>query len=137
VESEPLKILGRFTGQEIEPLPARISAHCNRVPVTEGHTETVSVELEAKPRPEELLAAFQAFRGLPQERGLPSAPARPVIYLPERDRPQPRRDAERERGMDGVRGAAARLSGAGLQVRGHGTQHGARGRRERRSSTPS
>ena len=36
---------------------------------------------------------------MPQERNLPSAPARPVIYMEEQDRPQPRNDAERERGM--------------------------------------
>jgi len=99
VESEPLKILGEFTGGAVEPLAARISAHCNRVPVVEGHTETVAVELAAKPRAEDILAAFSAFRGLPQERRLPSAPSRPLIYMPERDRPQPRRDVERERGM--------------------------------------
>lgn len=99
VESEPLKILGRFTGETIEPLAARISAHCNRVPVVDGHTETVSVELASKPSFEELMAAFRSFRGLPQERGLPSAPPRPLIYMEQRDRPQPRRDVERERGM--------------------------------------
>lgn len=99
VESEPLKILGRFTGEAIEPLAARISAHCNRVPVVDGHTETVSVELESKPSFDELVSAFRSFRGLPQERGLPSAPPHPVIYMEQRDRPQPRRDVEREHGM--------------------------------------
>ncbi len=99
VEAEPLKILGALEGEEVRPLAARISAHCNRVPVTEGHTETISVELSAKPSLEELAAAFAGFRGVPQERGLPSAPARPVIVMQERDRPQPRRDVERERGM--------------------------------------
>jgi|YNPBryunderm2012_1023409.scaffolds.fasta_scaffold01273_2 aspartate-semialdehyde dehydrogenase len=99
VETEPLKILGRFTGETIEPLTARISAHCNRVPVVDGHTEAISVELESKPSREELIEAFRSFRGLPQQRGLPSAPPRPVIYMEQPDRPQPRRDVERERGM--------------------------------------
>ncbi len=99
VEQETQKILGEFAGDHIEPLAARVSAHCNRVPVTDGHTVTVSVELAAKPAAEEILAAFAGFRSLPQERGLPSAPARPVIYMVEPNRPQPRRDAERERGM--------------------------------------
>ncbi len=99
VETEPLKILGRFTGETVEPLPARISAHCNRVPVVDGHTETVSVELASKPTAEELIAAFRAFRSVPQERGLPSAPPQPLIYMEQHDRPQPRRDVERERGM--------------------------------------
>jgi aspartate-semialdehyde dehydrogenase len=99
VEQETQKILGEFACDHIEPLAARVSAHCNRVPVTDGHTETVSVELAAKPTAADLRAAFDSFRGLPQERGLPSAPARPVIYLEEPNRPQPRRDVERERGM--------------------------------------
>ncbi len=99
VEQETQKILGEFVCDHIEPLAARVSAHCNRVPVTDGHTETVSVELAAKPTIADLRAAFDSFRGLPQERGLPSAPARPVIYLEEPNRPQPRRDVERERGM--------------------------------------
>ncbi len=99
MEQETQKILGEFRGDRIEPLPARVSAHCNRVPVIDGHTETVSVEFASKPSDADLRRAFDEFRGLPQERGLPSAPARPVIYLDEANRPQPRKDAERERGM--------------------------------------
>ncbi len=99
VEAEPLKILGDFEGGRVEPLAARVSAHCNRVAVTDGHTETVSVELSAKPAKEAVIAAFNSFTGLPQERKLPSAPAHPVVYMTERDRPQPRRDVERDGGM--------------------------------------
>jgi aspartate-semialdehyde dehydrogenase len=36
---------------------------------------------------------------VPQQRNLPSAPPRPIICLDEANRPQPRKDAERERGM--------------------------------------
>jgi aspartate-semialdehyde dehydrogenase len=99
VEQETQKILGELAGDHIAPLEARVSAHCNRVPVTDGHTETVSVELAGRPAAEEILAAIRSFRGLPQERGLPSAPPQPVIYMEEPNRPQPRRDVERERGM--------------------------------------
>lgn len=99
VQQETQKILGEFRGDRVEPLAARVSAHCNRVPVTDGHTETVSVELAAKPTEEEILAAFGSFTSIAQERKLPSAPPRPVIYMADPDRPQPRRDAGRERGM--------------------------------------
>ena len=99
MQQETQKILGDFRGDRIEPLAARVSAHCNRVPVTDGHTETVSVELAAKPSEQEILAAFGSFTSIAQERQLPSAPPRPVIYLADPDRPQPRRDVERERGM--------------------------------------
>lgn len=129
VESEPLKILGEFTGEAVRPLPARISAHCNRVPVTEGHTETVSVELTQKPPVEEILAAFRSFRGVPQERALPSAPARPLIYLEQRDRPQPRRDVERERGMSVFVGRlrACPVLDYKFVAMGHNTVRGAAG----------
>ncbi len=99
MQQETQKILGDFRGGRVEPLSARVSAHCNRVPVVDGHTVTVSVEFSSKPSEPELLQALGAFSGLPQERKLPSAPAHPVIYMPEANRPQPRRDAERERGM--------------------------------------
>ena len=99
MQQETQKILGEFRGDCVEPLAARVSAHCNRVPVTDGHTETVSVELAAKPTEEEILAAFGSFTSIAQERKLPSAPPRPVIYMADPDRPQPRRDAGRERGM--------------------------------------
>jgi aspartate-semialdehyde dehydrogenase len=99
MQQETQKILGDFRGTHIEPLAARVSAHCNRVAVVDGHTETVSVEFSSKPTDADLRHALESFRGAPQERALPSAPARPVIYMDESNRPQPRKDAERERGM--------------------------------------
>jgi len=99
MEQETQKILGEFRGDHIEPLAARMSAACNRVPVVDGHTVCVSVELSAKPSIAELRHAFENFSSVPQERKLPSAPAHPVIYMHEANRPQPRKDAERERGM--------------------------------------
>ncbi len=99
MEQETQKILGEFRGDHIDPLPAKMSAHCNRVPVVDGHTVTVSVELSAKPAEADLRHAIETFRAVPQERDLPSAPKNPVIYMPENNRPQPRKDAERERGM--------------------------------------
>jgi aspartate-semialdehyde dehydrogenase len=99
MEQETQKILGEFAGEAVTPLQAGVSAHCNRVPVVDGHTVTVSVELAAKPDEAALRAAFDSFRSIPQERNLPSAPVHPVIYMTEPNRPQPRRDAVRENGM--------------------------------------
>jgi aspartate-semialdehyde dehydrogenase len=99
MQQETQKILGEFTGDGLRPLNAKVSAHCNRVPVVDGHTVVVSVEFEGKPSKDEILRALVNFRGIPQERKLPSAPPQPIIYMEEADRPQPRRDAERERGM--------------------------------------
>jgi aspartate-semialdehyde dehydrogenase len=99
MERETQKILGHFIGDAVEPLAASVSASCNRVPVVDGHTLAVSVEFEKKPAPEDVLAAMRSWRGIPQKKGLPSAPPCPVIYMHQSDRPQPRRDVERENGM--------------------------------------
>jgi aspartate-semialdehyde dehydrogenase len=99
MQQETQKILGDFTGEGLRPLDAKVSAHCNRVPVVDGHTVTVSVEFERKPSRDEIIRAITNYRSVPQERKLPSAPPQPVIYMEENDRPQPRRDVEREHGM--------------------------------------
>jgi aspartate-semialdehyde dehydrogenase len=99
MQQETQKILGTFKDGVIVPLAATVSAHCNRVAVVDGHMVTASVEFAAKPSVDEVKAAIESFSGLPQERKLPSAPPRPVIYMPQQDRPQPRRDAGRENGM--------------------------------------
>src|SRR3984893_1661677 len=99
MQQETQKILGDYAGDHIAPLPAKVSAHCNRVPVVDGHTVTISVEFSTKPTEADILAAFENFTSVPQQRNLPSAPKRPVIYMTETDRPQPRKDVERERGM--------------------------------------
>ncbi len=49
MQQETQKILGEFTGDAIRPLAAKVSAHCNRVPVVDGHMVATSVELERKP----------------------------------------------------------------------------------------
>jgi aspartate-semialdehyde dehydrogenase len=99
MQQETQKILGEFAGDSLRPLTTKVSAHCNRVPVVDGHTVTVSVEFERKPSKDEILRALTNYRSVPQQRKLPSAPSQPVIYMEENDRPQPRRDVERERGM--------------------------------------
>ncbi len=99
MQQETQKIFGSVAGSKIVSLDAKVSAHCNRVPVVDGHTVAVSVELEQKPTKEEVMQAFAQYRSVPQERNLPSAPKLPVIYMEDQTRPQPRRDVERERGM--------------------------------------
>jgi aspartate-semialdehyde dehydrogenase len=100
-ESEPAKILGRVEGGVIvNDSSIRISAHCNRVPVSDGHTACVSLEFaDRKPGLDEIVAIWEAFRSVPQELGLPSAPARPIIYRREDGRPQPKKDRDAEHGM--------------------------------------
>lgn len=99
MQVETQKILGDVDSRGFQPLAARVSAHCNRVPVLDGHVVCTSVEFATPPSVDSLRNAIESFRSLPQERNLPSAPARPLIYMPQDDRPQPRRDALRENGM--------------------------------------
>ena len=99
MEEETRKLLGRLTGERVEPAGFRMTAHCNRVAVEDGHTESVSVKLGRKAAPDEIISAFNSFRSTPQELQLPLAPAQPIVYDNAPDRPQPRFDVERGRGM--------------------------------------
>jgi aspartate-semialdehyde dehydrogenase len=99
METEPVKILGEYTGQGFVNHPMKVSAACNRVEVLDGHTETVAVKLSERVSAEAIIAAINSFTSTPQERNLPSAPKHPVMYMPQMDRPQPRRDAARYNGM--------------------------------------
>ncbi len=99
LETEPQKILGTLAASGVTLHPLRISAHTTRVPVIDGHTEMISVDFADEVAAADIRAAFEAFRGEPQERDLPSAPRRPLVYLEAENRPQPRLDVERDNGM--------------------------------------
>jgi aspartate-semialdehyde dehydrogenase len=99
VETEARKILGALRGEGVEMHPVTVSAHTSRVPVVDGHTMTVSVALDETPSAADLRAAFESFSGAPQRLRLPSAPERPILYFDQPNRPQPRFDAGRGRGM--------------------------------------
>ena len=99
MEEETQKLLGTLNGGRIVPAPFAMSAQCNRVAVEDGHTESVSVRLKRKAKPEEIIATWNDFRAEPQQLRLPSAPERPVVYLTASDRPQPRFDCDLGAGM--------------------------------------
>ncbi len=99
VESETQKILGDLDGEAVRGLGMTVSATCTRVPSIDGHLATLSLEFEKPPEREEILEALAGFRGVPQERDLPSAPRRPVHVMEAPDRPQTRKDAGLVRGM--------------------------------------
>ena len=135
MESETLKILGTDGGRA--PHPAVVSAHTNRVPVLDGHTMTVSVDLGAKPTPEAVMHAIRMFTGRPQELGLPTAPQPPIVVMERAEssaaaagcRPGCRHDRER-RPRAALPGAADALRRARPQHRARG---GGRGDPERRA----
>jgi aspartate-semialdehyde dehydrogenase len=99
MQQETQKILGTLANGVVTPIAARVSAHCNRVAVIDGHLITTSIEFSRKPSVADVQSAIENFQSVPQQRKLPSAPPKPLTYLPQADRPQPRRDAMCENGM--------------------------------------
>ena len=100
-EVEPRKILGHISNGKIVPHGGiNISAHCNRVPVVDGHTACCSIQFAGgKPRIGEIIDIWRSFSAPPQELDLPSAPVPPLIYLDEANRPQPQKDRDSGNGM--------------------------------------
>lgn len=98
-ETEPLKCLGTVENGQIIPCNFKISAHCNRVPVFDGHTVCVSLKLKEKASAEQIIQAWENFQSEPQKLNLPSAPNPPLLYRQEPDRPQPRMDLNNGQGM--------------------------------------
>ena len=99
IQTESVKIMGTLQTDRIVPHPMIVSAQTTRVPVVNGHTETISVQFNKKPSIDELKAAFRSFTGRPQRHNCPSAPKQPLQVMDELNRPQPRLDVEREGGM--------------------------------------
>jgi len=98
MQAETLRLLGNRDGKVVHPFAAKMTAHCNRVAVEDGHTESVSVKLSRKATREEILDAWREFTPL-SGRDLPTAPLQPVEFVALEDRPQPRLDKMRGRGM--------------------------------------
>jgi aspartate-semialdehyde dehydrogenase len=129
MESETQKLLGTFSGNFFVDAPIVVSAHCNRIATTDGHLECVSLSLEKRPTIKTVIEALANFRSAPQELGLPSAPARPIIVRSEEDRPQPKYDRTLEKGMASVVGRVRECPVLGYKfaVLGHNTIRGAAG----------
>jgi len=129
MEAETRKILGKLNGNAVVPAELVLSAQVNRVPVFDGHTESVSFETVRPARVEEIREALTSFRGEPQERSLPSAPCHPVLVLDGPDRPQPLLDLYRERAMATLVGRlrSCPVLGFKMSLLGHNTIRGAAG----------
>ena len=128
MQEETLKLLGSYEAGHVTSLPAKMSAHCNRVPVEDGHTESVSIKLKRPATKDELLTAWAEFQPL-KGQNLPTAPAQPVEWIAAEDRPQPRLDKNRGRGMAA---SVGRLRPCGIfdwkfTVLSHNTIRGAAG----------
>ena len=99
MNQEPNKMLGISTGRQVTEAGINISAHCNRVPVSDGHLVTVSARFKNKASLGDVLETWQTWEPLPQQLNLPSAPKPPLVIRPENNRPQPRLDRDAGQGM--------------------------------------
>ncbi|MEW6504947.1 MAG: aspartate-semialdehyde dehydrogenase [Chloroflexota bacterium] len=129
VEWEPRKMLGKLEGEEVHLAEVGISAHTNRVAVTDGHLVCLTVELAERADPEQAAAVLAGYQAPPPVADLPSA-ARPVILVREEEnRPQPRLDRMIGRGMTTVVGRVRSdsLYDLRLTVLSHNTIRGAAG----------
>ena len=99
-EREPLRIFGEVKDGQIVPATEPvITSQCVRVPVLNGHTAAVFVKFRKKPTKQELIDALVNYRGIPQEKELPSAPKQFIQYLEDNDRPQVKLDVDYENGF--------------------------------------
>jgi aspartate-semialdehyde dehydrogenase len=129
LELEGLKIFGEFNGKTIKNAGFKVSASCNRVPVLDGHTESVFVETERACDLDEVKMTFASFSAIPQKLKLPTAPRNPIVVRDEVDRPQPRMDRMNQRGMAVSVGRIRRdpIFTFKYTVMGHNTIRGAAG----------
>src|SRR2546429_6522748 len=94
MEAEPQKLLGKWDGTRFVEAGLGISAHCNRVPVLDGHLECVSLGLKKIASLDEVREALRTFEVDEELASLPTALRHPVVVVDEEVRPQPRRDVE-------------------------------------------
>ena len=129
MEIEAQKMLGELQDGNVQPAGFVLSAHCNRVAVEDGHTESVSIKLRKSASREEVLRCWREFSGEPQALQLPSAPEKVIEYLEQPDRPQPRLDAYIGKGMTTVVGRLrpCKLFDWKFTVLSHNTIRGAAG----------
>ncbi|HKD50856.1 MAG TPA: aspartate-semialdehyde dehydrogenase [Candidatus Acidoferrum sp.] len=104
MEAEPQKLLGKWDGGRFIEAGLGISAHCNRVPVLDGHLECVSLGLKKIASLGEVREALQTFEVDEELASLPTALRHPVVVVDEENRPQPRRDVDAGAGMAAVVG---------------------------------
>ncbi len=98
MELETKKILGTFDGEQIQDADFDINASCARVPVLEGHLESIVVNFNEDVSLEEINQSFKSFNGL-DTNTFPTAPMNPIILTLEDDRPQPTRDLLTEKNL--------------------------------------
>ena len=114
LRAESKKVMGSLKDHELVPAPFSVFATCIRVNTAHGHVLAIQLKLREEVDAEELARAMRKFTGVPQQLGLPTAPAWPIEVRPEPDRPQPRLDAN----AGGGRAAGMAVSVGRIRVEG-------------------
>ena len=129
IETEPLKILGTWDGAQVIPASFSISAQCNRVPVVDGHCESISIAFDQQVSVSQVKNALRSYQGEIADMALPSAPSAPIIVLDQVDRPQARLDVNRAEGMSTIVGRirSCPVLDIKMVILGHNTIRGAAG----------
>jgi len=99
VKIETKKILGKLKNGKIEPANIRVSCTCTRVPVIDGHTESVFVETEKEVDPKNAKETYEQYNKEISVAGLPSAPKDYYAVHEDPTRPQPRIERQVGGGM--------------------------------------
>jgi aspartate-semialdehyde dehydrogenase len=130
LETEPQKILGDLSDRRsISSANIAISASVNRVPVVDGHLESVSVRLTGTPSPDTVIEVLRNWRAPDVVRGLPSSPEKPLEVFDQPSFPQPARHVGLGNGMTVSIGKirACPVLGIKFNVLSHNTIRGAAG----------
>jgi aspartate-semialdehyde dehydrogenase len=129
IERESRKLLGTLADGKVKPAEFAVSVHTNRVAVIDGHLETLSVGFRRRVTPDEAISTLQEFCSPPCVAELPSSPMPPIEVDLRLDRPQPRLDLDRGRGMAVTVGRVRPCPVLDLRlvVLGHNTIRGAAG----------
>ena len=90
VRLETRKILGKLKDGKIVDADIRISCTCTRVPVIDGHTESVFVETSEEIDPVKAKETYNQCNEKISVQGLPSAPEKYYAFHEDPTRPQPR-----------------------------------------------
>ncbi len=90
VKLETRKILGKLENGKIKDADIRISCTCTRVPVIDGHTESVFVETTKEVDPQKAKEMYNQYNQDISVAGLPSAPEKYYAFHEDPTRPQPR-----------------------------------------------
>ena len=99
VKLETRKILGKLENGKIKDADIRISCTCTRVPVIDGHTESVFVETTKEIDPQKAKEMYNQYNKDISVAGLPSAPEKYYAFHEDPTRPQPRMERSVGDGM--------------------------------------